>query len=187
MASVSLKEYTKEAHTAAEKTQLSKSMLDGSITEQQWAYVLYQKMDIALAIEKRIMLPKEQSIVTHIAKDASNYFDTYDYRIFLSTKNYSEHIENSPEWLVDADLYVNYLGDLYGGRFIHRAIPFETKTHLDLNDGDSRIDYIRTRVKGRDNELKEQALKAFKCVTQIYEEIFEETRADRRSDLSTSL
>jgi len=175
---VSLKEYTKSAHTAAEKTPLAKSMLDGSISEEQWAYVLYQKMDVAVAIERKIFLPETQSMVKYIAKDAAQYFDVYDYKIFPSTKRYSEHIESSATWLVDADLYVNYLADLYGGRYIHRALPYESKTHLDLNDGDSRIDFIRERIKGRDNELKDQALKAFKYVTKIYEEIFKETRTN---------
>jgi len=173
---VSLKEYTKEAHALAEKTLLAKSMLNGTITEKQWAHVLYQKMDIALAIEKKISLPKEQSMLNHIVKDASQYFDAYDYTIYSSTKNYCEHIENSAKWLVDADMYVNYLADFYGGRFIHRAINFSTKDHLDLNDVESRIDYIRNKVKGRDEELKNQALEAFKSITKIYEEIFEKTR-----------
>lgn len=172
-----LKEYTKEAHTAAEKTELAKAMLDGSVTEQQWAYVLYQKMDIALSIEKKIFIPEEFSVVKHIAKDAGVFFEKYDYTILGSTKQYSEHIENSPAWLIDADMYVNYLGDLYGGRFIHRAITWQGKDHLDPPNRDERIDYIREKIKGRDKELKEQALVSFEYNKKIYEEIFRYTKS----------
>lgn len=175
---ISLKEYTKAAHTAAEKTPLAKSLLDASVTEQQWAYVLYQKLDVAIAIEKKIYLPENQSVVKSIAKDAATLFDKYEYKIFNETRKYSEHIENSSVLLVDADLYVNYLGDLYGGRYIHRALPFESKTHLDLDNSEDRIDFIRNKIKGRDAELKDQALKAFQYVTRIYEEIFKETTAN---------
>jgi len=178
MVSKTLKEYTKEVHTAAEKTELSKAMLSGEITDKQWAYVLYQKMDIAIAIEKKIFLPENISMVRSISKDASHYFDTYDYKIFPSTKIYAERIEQSSLFVVDADLYVNYLGDLYGGRYIFRALKQEHKSHLDLDNSEERIDFIRNKIKGRDEELKDQSLKAFQSVKQIYEEIFEQTRTD---------
>lgn len=170
-----LKEYTQSAHTAAEKTEISKQLVKGTISEFHWAVLLKQKLFIANTIDLILELPPEVALAECIMKDLSYYNNEYVLVALPSTTKYCDFMFNSETELVAADLYVNYLGDLFGGKFIHKALPFETKTHLDLPNKEERITKIRSIIKDKDNVLKDRALIAFENITHIYEEILGQT------------
>lgn len=169
-----LKEYTKEAHTAAEQTTISKQLVKGTISEFHWAVVLKQKLFIAQTIDQVLDLPEEVAMSDVIMQDLMPYNDKWVLVALPSTIEYCDFmLANEPE-MVAADLYVNYLGDLFGGRFIHDALPFETKTHLNLPNKTERVEKIRTIIKDKDDVLKDRALLAFEHITHIYEQIFQQ-------------
>jgi len=166
-----LKEYTKDAHTAAEKTEISKQLVKGTISEFHWAVVLKQKLFIAQTIDQVLTLPDEIAMSEVIMQDLMHYNNKYVLVALPTTMAYCDDMLASDPEMVGADLYVNYLGDLFGGRFIHDALPYDTKTHLNLSNKTDRIEKIRAIIKDKDDVLKGRALSAFAHITRIYEEI----------------
>lgn len=162
-----LKQYTNEAHAIAESTLLMDSMLRGDVLELHWAHLLAQKQAIAEAIDAKLNLPSNVAMGNLIATD-----NTYNYDVLPSTQAYVDLINQDTAENVLADLYVNYLGDMYGGRYLANSIPFDNKTHLQIDNVSERVTYIRELIEGKDDILKDRAITAFTMVTAIYNDIF---------------
>lgn len=163
---VTLKEYTADAHAEAEGTLLMDYMMAGTVLRDSWNELLAQKQAIAEAIDAKLNLPESIAMGSLIAAD-----NTEGFAVLPSTQEYVDMITNGSTEDALADLYVNYLGDMYGGRYLAKSIPFENKTHLQVENLEERINYIRAQLEGKDSVLKDRALLAFRTITSIYYDI----------------
>jgi heme oxygenase len=132
---MSLKEITKDLHTEAEHTEFLKSVMTGTITNEQYVNYLYQMIPVYGPIEfgNKIQgffhnlvgierLPGIYQDFKELANPDTHYVwskETLDYnRYVLDLIN-----DPSRKHLVKAHLYVRHMGDLFGGQYIAKKVP----------------------------------------------------------------
>lgn len=166
-----LKEYTQELHDKIEQTPFSKKFLAGELSEDQWNMLLVQKSAIYDAIESRRDLPSIAKCAHRLRMDCLGL----DYALMPTTQRYVEHIQKLlPPQLVDAHVYVHYLGDMYGGQMLKKLAPnTERTTHLEFEDRVATIKAVREIIDHRANELADEAIAGFKFMMEIQNEIFQ--------------
>ena len=174
-----LKEITKQAHADAEHTAISQAMIKGTISDNQWYLWLRQKYMMFFAIEKQLNMSARLSRSIDIFDDVPPH--ARDLPILDSTSKYVHNIFDSPAKSVHADLYVHFLGEVYGGQFIKKSLPWHFGTkHLtfDQTQKEELVSYIRNLIQDRDQELAPRALAAFEQVTHIHNDILAYLKQD---------
>jgi heme oxygenase len=171
-----LKEYTAHIHDEIELIPFSKKFLSGQLTIPEWHMFLLQKLEIYTLIEQRKNLP-EYVIAKHkISADCSGLVPLE----LESTKTYLDHLRTLPEDLLDAHIYVHYLGDLYGGQILKSLAPGigNRISHLEFDDRIDAITFIRDMIENRGAELAEEAIAGFNYTMDIQNEIFRIANTD---------
>ena len=171
---MSLKEITKDLHTAAEKTTFAKLLLSGNITRDEYANYLYQMLAVYDPIE---FYAEEQGFLTNlpdirrISKIYQDYLELKDGKFFALTQDTLEYhmylleLGNDPyrRHLIKAHMYVRHMGDLFGGQYIAKAVPGEGRFYQ-FEDVEGLKAAIREELT---DDLGEEARVAFEWAIKI--------------------
>ena len=171
---MSLKELTKEIHTAAEKTKFMKAVFKGTMPANVWADYTYQKSIIYSSIEA-------------VARDAGYTVDCLDVerslKLYQDTKEMVGDNDHFPRlrpetiaysrYLLDlagqgdkilGHLYTWHMGDLHGGQMIKKVMPHFPHRNLDFNDVEGTKVKIRTLL---NDGIGEEAISAFEWAIKL--------------------
>jgi heme oxygenase len=163
---MSLKELTKDSHTAAEKTPFMKSVFKGTMTQDIWADWTYQKSLFYNAIESSA----DAAVLLIGMHDLRRTFLLLsDYKAMVKTDTvtyYKKSVLDYYQYIMNlypnrdrimAHLYVWHMGDLHGGQMIKKVLPFSHK-NLEFDRPDSLKSMIRQQL---DDSMAEEANVAF--------------------------
>lgn len=176
---MSLKEITKDLHTAAEKTAFAKLLLSGKIDRHTYTNYLYQMLAIYDPIE---FSAREQGFLTNlkgIERLRNMYQDFLELKepgeLFTLTQGtvdyhaYLINLGNDParRHLVKAHMYVRHMGDLFGGQYIARSVPGEGRFYQ-FDDVEGLKAAIRSELT---DDLGDEARVAFEWAIKIMKEL----------------
>lgn len=165
-----LREVTREAHDEAENTPWGKLMVSGNMTRSQWVHYLYNLLEIHQAIEARGIIDKSEILrVQSIINDIEATDKTASPVVLDSTWEYIDHLRKLPPEKLWAHIYCHYLGYMYGGQMIKKAISYST-TMLDFDDRPSCVAYIREHLENVDEK---EAVLAFKWATKLFNDLWD--------------
>ena len=139
---MSLKELTKESHTAAEATPFMKSVFKKTMPMQVWKDFTYQKSVFYKIIETKArrasLLGGLEGIErSDLLLEDSRNMPGNSSTITNSTKEYCNYLESLYENnQILAHLYVWHMGDMVGGQQIKKIVEAPS-TALDFEDADS--------------------------------------------------
>ena len=174
---MSLKELTKENHSNAERSWFASLMFSGKITENQYAIYLRQQHEIYNALEKRFDCKSEIKFPDDRIKRAEKINldlleldpNVENLPILNSTSEYVDYIDDCPEHLLYAHVYVRYLGDLKGGQMIAKRVPgsgqyykFESPSIIEA--------FIRSKLR-EDSEFVDECKKCFSFATELFNDL----------------
>jgi heme oxygenase len=172
---MSLKDLTKDSHTAAEKTKFMKAVFKGSMPLNVWADWTYQKSLFYNAIES---CADELGILDEIPDIKRTFLLLEDYREMLAehvipsyrrvTLDYYQYIMNlyPDRDRVIAHLYTWHMGDLHGGQMIKKILPGSHR-NLEFKDSTNTIANIRKLL---DDRLAKEANAAFHWAIRMMED-----------------
>lgn len=179
---MSLKEYTKDLHTEVEKTEFSKLLLSGKITNEQYANYLYQMMLVYNPIELGAKLLGILDTLPGIERTHLIYQDfielagkDYTNKWVQSASDYHRYLldlvgDKERRYLIKAHFYVRHMGDLFGGQFIAKMVPGTGRMYKfkDIETLKSSIRNIAT------DDLGDEARVAFKWAIAIMNDLHEQ-------------
>ena len=171
---MSLKELTKEIHTAAEHTKFMKAVFKKNMPANVWADYTYQKSIIYSSIET-------------VARDAGFTVDCLDVerslKLYQDTKEMvggNDHFPRlRPEtiaysrYLLDlagqgnkilGHLYTWHMGDLHGGQMIKKVMPQFPHRNLDFDDVEGTKVKIRALLT---DDIGPEAISAFEWAIKL--------------------
>lgn len=146
---MSLREQTKEKHKEAEQLLFNKRLLNGELSEYEYAMYLFQQLKVFHAIELKIKLPEDLKRTSNIDDDLFQLEErnlkgelyelkeTTDYVNYLDTLNQEE---------IMVHVYLNYMALLFGGQIIKNNIYGQGHMYVFKNKSEC-IDYIRSKQK----------------------------------------
>jgi heme oxygenase len=169
---MSLKDLTKDKHTAAEATAFMKSVFDGTLDMDKWADFTYQKSLIYNGIEgsagacgllsdlpdirRAFYLYQDYSEMTNGVMPHKYRQETIDYY------HYIRSLYPDKQRLL-AHLYVWHMGDLFGGQMIKKVVKAPHRA-LDFKDPQTLMVNLRAKL---DDSLGDEANVAFDWAIKI--------------------
>lgn len=168
---MSLKELTKESHTAAEATKFMKAVFKRNMPMEVWADYTYQKSNFYASIET---VARDAGITTDILeveRALKLYLDAKEMNKGVYPKLRPETIEYSryildlvgqPEKIA-AHFYVWHMGDLHGGQMIRKVLPGPHR-NLDFDDVEDLKEKIRAKL---NDSMADEANVAFNWAIKI--------------------
>ena len=167
---MSLKELTKDSHTAAERTPFMKATIKGQIPKEIWAEYTYNKMLWYGAIETKSRAEGLLDDLNGIERAYALYQDAKEMlggefpKFRQAAIDYHRYILDLPEGKVAAHLYVWHMGDLFGGQMIKKILDYVPHRNLEFKD----IDGLKTTIRSKlGDELADEANKAFDWAIKI--------------------
>jgi heme oxygenase len=172
---MSLKDLTKDSHTAAEKTKFMKAVFKNQMPAEIWTDWLYQKSLFYNAIEScadsagLLIGMSDLKRTFALLSDYRSMFDTYtrpSYR--KTTLNYYQYIMNlyPDRDRIMAHLYVWHMGDLHGGQMIKKIVAGSHRS-LEFDRRDTLITLVRQQL---DDSMAAEANIAFDWAIQLMNE-----------------
>lgn len=170
-----LKTATKDIHHAAEETGISKMLISGDFTQSEWAAFLSNQYLIRKAIEDRnIFTLQELLSVPKVRTDLDALGVSGEVDIVNATREYVEYLTQLPDNKLWSHIYAIYLGDLYGGQVIRKALKDKLPVSmLEFEDRSTLISYVRENLVNADEQ---EAVESFRWVIRIYEELYQHLR-----------
>ena len=168
---MSLKELTKESHTAAEATKFMKAVFKRNMPMEVWADYTYQKSNFYASIET---VARDAGLTTDILEaeralklylDAKEMCNGVYPKLRPETIAYSRYILDlvgQPEKIA-AHFYVWHMGDLHGGQMIRKVLPGPHR-NLDFNDVEGLKEKIRAKL---NDSMADEANVAFNWAIKI--------------------
>lgn len=172
---MSLKELTKDSHTAAEETKFMQAVFKKKMPLDVWADFTYQKSLIYNAIEgsagacgllgnlpdirRAFYLYQDYVDMTGMARNHGYRKSTVEYY------NYLMSLYPNKEKII-AHLYTWHLGDLHGGQMIKKILPGSHR-NLDFENPEELIKNVRLLL---DDSMADEANLAFKWAMKMMEE-----------------
>lgn len=177
---MSLKELTKQNHSNAERSWFAGRMFSGQITNPEYAIYLRQQYVSYKALEHRFDSLGDNSKVQfpdNRIKRAANILkdliemdpEGQNLPILASTSSYTSYIQNCPDHLLYAHVYVRYLGDLKGGQMIASRVPGKG-LYYKFDEPEILESLIREKLR-EDEEFVEECKKCFTFATKSFEDI----------------
>jgi len=167
---MSLKELTKDKHTAAERTPFMHATIKGKIPKELWADYTYNKMVWYGAIEAKA---REEGLLDDLPgidrsyklyEDAKEMLDGEYPTLRPETVAYQRYILDLAPGLVAAHLYVWHMGDLFGGQMIKKILDYVPHRNLEFKD----IDGLKTAIRSKlTDDLGDEANIAFDWAIKI--------------------
>lgn len=167
---MSLKELTKDQHTAAEATEFMKAIFNKSLPTSVWADYTYNKMLWYGAIETRARAAGFLNDLPDIDRAYKLYQDAKE----LTGGNFPKFRQLSIDYhryILDLDdprkvlahLYTWHMGDLFGGQMIKKMLP-PPHRNLEFKDIENLKMAIRAKL---DDSLADEANVAFEWAIKI--------------------
>ena len=175
---MSLKEITKDLHTAAEKTKFAKKLVTGDLTQEEYATYLYNMLAVYDPIEfscnRQGLLNNLKGIerLRGIYADFLELDSGAQYQLTPSTVDYHDYLirmGNDPErrHLIKAHLYVRHMGDLFGGQYIAKVVPGQGKFYQFDN-----VEELKAAIRAElTDDLGNEARVAFEWAIKIMKEL----------------
>jgi len=170
---MSLKELTKDSHTAAERTPFMKATIKGQIPKEIWAEYTYNKMLWYGAIETKSRAEGLLDDLKGIERAYALYQDAKEMlgeefpKFRQAAIDYHRYILDLPDGKVAAHLYVWHMGDLFGGQMIKKILDYVPHRNLEFKD----IDGLKTTIRSKlGDELADEANVAFNWAIKIMSE-----------------
>jgi len=176
---MSLKDITKDLHTAAEKTVFAKKLVTGQTTRHEYTTYLYNMMGIYECIELGC---EQQGMLANLPgiERFSGIYDDFvelrepdtEYHLTESTKAYTEYLvamatDPDRKHLIKAHMYVRHMGDLFGGQYIAKVVPGSGKFYQ-FNNPEELKTAIRAELT---DDLGDEARVAFEWAIKIMREL----------------
>lgn len=167
---MSLKELTKDSHTAAERTPFMKATIKGKIPKEIWAEYTYNKMLWYGAIETKSRAEGLLDDLKGIERSYALYQDAKEMlngefpKFRQAAIDYHRYILDLSEGKVAAHLYVWHMGDLFGGQMIKKILDYVPHRNLEFKDIDGLKTIIRSKL---GDELADEANVAFEWAIKI--------------------
>jgi heme oxygenase len=171
---MSLKELTKDSHTAAEATPFMKAVFKKSMPASVWADYTYQKSNFYASIETVAryegltvdMLEIERALRLYLdAKEMNNGVFPRLRPITIEYSRYLLDLVGQPERIM-AHLYTWHMGDLFGGQMIKKVLADFPHRNLEFKDVDELKVKMRTKL---DVSMADEANIAFQWAIKIME------------------
>jgi len=173
-----LKELTWEFHKNAERQDFARKLLKGELTEEQYAEYLFNQHHIYNELEtwarKANLLKGIEDIcrTEAIIKDRTQLMYG-GFKLTRTATKYGHWVHHlytyKPELLM-AHIYVRHFGDLHGGQMIARRVPGNGE-YYKFKDGERLITKVRSRLEGKEDLYKDEAIKCFEFATQLFKEL----------------
>jgi heme oxygenase len=141
----SIREQTQAHHTAVEQTDFAIKMARGELTDRDYSRYLKVQHLIFLAMEMEWRLPRKDLkraplIVSDIEHMDKRYIDE---EAPSAVYEYVNHIVAlKDERKINAHIYLNYMGMMFGGQLIKKNVPTEGKMY-EFNNRSDLIKSIR--------------------------------------------
>lgn len=176
---MSLKEITKDLHTAAENCAFTQRLIRGELTAPEYAQYLYNLLAIYSTIEwycNRQGIFDDMPTLPRL-QNLKRDFDDLDrgeyYYLTSSTREYLSYLHelgNDPErsHLIRAHLYCRHMGDLFGGQVIKKRVTFSKGRFYEFEDADALKTKLRSIL---DDSLGEEARVAFTWAIRLMEDL----------------
>ena len=163
-----IRDLIREAHDAAESHPLNQCFINGTISDTAYNLYVFQRSYIIGFLDN--FLPEKFARQKEFIKDLPD--NTEGFPITQSTQDYLNHLEELDDRYMIGHIYVNYMGDLYGGQIIRNNNPDRRTNHLNFDGIQNEfIHHIRNRMHERDEELAEQANNAFRFIHDILDDV----------------
>lgn len=169
-----LRSATHDVHAAAEETHISKMLVSGDFTPAEWAAFLSNQYLIRKAIEDRNVIKTELYSAPRILQDLTDLGFNADVKVVSATVQYVSYLQSLDERKLWSHIYALYLGDLYGGQMIKKALQDRLPVSmLTFEDRPSLIAYVRENLADADEA---EAVESFNWIIRIYNELHQELR-----------
>jgi heme oxygenase len=170
---MSLKELTKDSHTAAESTKFMKAVFAKKIPLYLWADWTFQKAHFYKAIEDRCRSAGLLNDLPGLERHSLLLEDWHEMEPFQSykeprksTQQYVDYVNSLDAKKVLAHLYVWHMGDMFGGQMIKRVVAAPHR-NLEFANADQLKNTIRTKL---DDSMADEANTAFAWAIKIMNE-----------------
>lgn len=167
---MNLKQEVEQVHKQAEQTQLSQKLVNGTISEYEYSQYLAAKLLITNVIENKIDLHQDTKRYYKVLHDIRAIDQQFSANLYpKEALEYSQYINSLPIDKVCAHLYVNYLGDMYGGQYIAKNLKFPC-THLSFDNMVTSITEARGYI-AQEQWFADEAKTAFNWIIKVYDSI----------------
>ena len=161
---MSLKDLTKESHTAAENTKFMKAVFAKKLPKHLWDDWTYQKAHFYKAIEDKCRRAGLLNDLSDIARHELLLEDWHEMDPGVRfkeprplTTEYVEYINNLDPKLAIAHLYTWHMGDMFGGQMIKKIVDAPHR-NLEFKDPVALKNTLREKLH---DGLADEANRAF--------------------------
>jgi len=129
-----IKQATKKLHDEIESHPFFKSMIDGTLSDEQYYVYLFNLLPIYKSVEFFVLDGSLNSDIKQsdkIQRDIVEYSKIcshvrLDANVFFCNK-WLDHFNSKDKFYKKAELYIRWLADMYGGQILKRKIKFGNK------------------------------------------------------------
>lgn len=163
-----LKTHTRQQHTQAEQTAFMKALISGEYTKNLWVDHLTNNYLAYSLIEAR--LPHLKNLGLHRAEFLFRDLNGEYGKIAPSTYLLLDRLSSLDTLYLYAHVYVRWLGDLNGGKFIAKNCKF-SHSYLIWDNPQESIKLIKEIISPIQTQITEESTLAFTYITQVCNEL----------------